>query len=351
MSPRKLAFALFFGAAAGLATSAAWASGYTSLNAGIAAENEARFDDAIALLTTAIASPDLPPALLPVAHVDRAIALMSKSEFAEAVKDCDAALQLRPDWYVAFEICGAASGGNGDRTAAVTRFSAAIALKPSNPSAYAMRAFAYANQDRFDDAIADDNKAIALEPDSAEGYLDRAAAYDMEGRFDLALADWTKGDDIKPDDYRIQRAMGVDHWAIGEYGDAASDFARARRLEPDSLYSQIWLDIVELAKDSSVKPDRLSLSDAQLAAWPGPILKFYAGSSQPADVMAAATSGGDPGNGQTCEADFYVGEWQKLHNLADDAKTHFDHAVKICPHAFVEYMTASLELRHMRGSP
>ncbi len=324
------------------------ASGYTDLNTGIAAENEGRHDEAITYLSAAISSPDLPANLQSVAYIDRARAYGFTKRYADAAKDCDAALRLKSDWFEAFEICGTERYNAGDRAGAVADFSSGIAVRPSFPRAYLVRAFAYASMEKYSDAIADDNKVIALEPEDRDAYVSRASNYDLEARFDLALADWTAMDS-KAGNADISRAIGIDQWALGNYPEAASALARAQKLAPESLYLQIWVDIVAAEQKPTGGAVELSASPATFETWPGPLLRFYAGESKAADVLAAAAAVESPEKkkGQLCEADFYVGEWLMLHSAADRGKPYFINAEKNCPHAFIEYVAAGVELRRL----
>ena len=59
----------------------------------------------------------------------------------------------------------------------------------------------------------------------------------------------------------------------------------------------------------------------------------------------AAGMVGDPG--QTCEANFYVGEWLLLHHDTAGAAPLIHKAAADCPHNFVEWMPAQIDLEDL----
>jgi len=70
------------------------------------------------------------------------------------------------------------------------------------------------------------------------------------------------------------------------------------------------------------------------------------GKSTPEATRAAAAGESDAKarTDQSCEAAFYVGEYELLRQNENAAKALFQEAVNICSHTFVEYSDAIAEL-------
>ena len=51
--------------------------------------------------------------------------------------------------------------------------------------------------------------------------------------------------------------------------------------------------------------------------------------------------------GQRCEADFYIAEWRLLRDDKETARELFERAVSECPHSFIEYEMAPVELKRL----
>ena len=51
--------------------------------------------------------------------------------------------------------------------------------------------------------------------------------------------------------------------------------------------------------------------------------------------------------GQRCEADFYIAEWRLLRQETEVARQLFERTVGECPHSFIEYEMAPVELKRL----
>jgi tetratricopeptide (TPR) repeat protein len=360
----------------------AHASGYSELNAGIAANKNADWDGAIRHLTAALASPDLLPAFRPVALLDRGIAYAQKKQSDLALADYASCLAADPANREAYLARAALHAQRGQFAEVVADDTAVIALVPYFAPAYFERAAAYLALNQPDQAIADDSSALAILPDSFGGYWQRSGAYFAKQDYPDALADaneslrrnahfaagWTArgliyqamGDysralddfngwrNLLPDSREANMAVATAQWQIGRFDDAESGFSKIVQRWPDNSYGVIWLAIItaNLGKDGGAA---IAANTAHLSAtrWPAPIIDFYLAKSTPDAVLRAAAAG-DPKvrDGQICEAYFYVGEWQVLHADAT-GKADIATAASTCPRAFFEWTAANAELKRL----
>jgi tetratricopeptide (TPR) repeat protein len=150
------------------------------------------------------------PAELADDHLEQALVLYRGERYAEAVRGCEEALNLRPEFVVAHRLAGLAlmqlgryreavaafdryaekgvpvadvfrarahaHAELGDAAAAVRDYSRALDLKPQDPALHAARGWAYLATDAPRLALADFHDAVRLAPDDADAYCGRGYA-------------------------------------------------------------------------------------------------------------------------------------------------------------------------------
>ncbi|KFK26931.1 hypothetical protein AALP_AA8G311800 [Arabis alpina] len=85
-----------------------------------------------------------------------------------------------------------------DYTTAITHFTEAINLSPTNHILYSNRSAAYASLHRYQEALTDAKKTLDLKPDWSKGYSRLGAAYIGLSQFNEAIDAYTKGLEIDP---------------------------------------------------------------------------------------------------------------------------------------------------------
>ncbi len=360
----------------------ALASGYSDFNAGLGALNGGRADEAIQSLSRAITAPDIPHHLLDVAYFDRGTAYLGKGAYKEAIADFDKSLQLRPGWITAYLYRGSAYVGLLQFDTARADFSSAIATQPSIADGYLARAQAYLLEKKFDNAIADYSTIVSQEPDAAYPYLWRGAAYRAAGRYADALRDQNKAIDVdarSADNYfergltlreqlefsraiadfktGLQHApadilgrlnLGMTQWENDRSDDAAQTFRESLKQKPAVPYASLWLRIVTQGHGDPAADFARNVAQVDVGTWPGAVVSFFQGKATVPQVFAAAVQG-DPyqAAAQHCEADFYLGEWHRLHGEMAEARALLDDAVRTCPTDNEELGASRIELQRM----
>jgi lipoprotein NlpI len=248
---------------------------------------------------------------------------------------------------------GLSANAQGLNDSAIASFSAAIAAGDLNPAllpmAYRGRAVAYLRKQQCASALPDLDKALQLNPGYADFLWLHADAAACLNKFDAALADYAALVAAKPDT-NVYWQRGRLRWRMADFAAAAADFSHVTQLNPKFAYGVLWLELSRAragALDSAVAAadmDRLNVSD-----WPQPLLALYAGTSKPEEVAAAAAHGDTAVvPHQQCEADFYLAEWWLARQDAATAKPLLQRAADQCPHDFVEFTAAGIELARLR---
>lgn len=262
------------------------AAGYDDFSRGLTANRAGNTDIAIEAFSAALKAGDLAATYIPAAYFGRASAYARKGQCAQAEADLDNAIKLRPTYLEAF----------------------------------VLRANVRDCQAKYEDARADFDAAVALNS-TTDLYRDRAQFFWRHAKFDSAAADFLKAFDLAPTNsyYGARRGYPLVWYAISAARVGGFDAAAfAKRVD-----------------------------DADLDGWPEPLLAYFTGKTKIEDVYAKAARGdGQVPAQQKCEADFYLGEWQ-LGHADPGAKSLIQQAEAECPHNFVEYFAAGVELKRL----
>ncbi|XP_078448093.1 hsp70-Hsp90 organizing protein 2-like [Wolffia australiana] len=125
---------------------------------------------------------------------------------------------------------GNAAFSSGRFEEAISHFSDAIALAPSNHVLFSNRSASYASLHRYNEALNDAQKTVELKPDWAKGYSRLGAAYVGLGSFDDAVDAYKKGLAIEPSNEGLKAGLA----------DAQASAARASRPQPSSPFGNIF---------------------------------------------------------------------------------------------------------------
>ena len=346
------------------------ASGYSDFNAGVAARNAGSMDDAIRYLTSALAAPDLPAHLRHIAYLDRAEAHAAGNQIDAAIADYTGAIALLPS-YQAFEERAYSHLGKKEFDSARADFTSAIAIRPELADGYAghghvniaerkfdaaikdytdalgatlgatslyvLRGDAYRLAGRYDDAIKDYGIALRQNAKYADAFIARGRAYQEQGAFRDALSDYDAALALSPGDPDLHQLAGIAQWELGRNRDAAENFAKSGGSAAQSGFAFVWSI---LARERPAPPN--------LKDWPGPLVRLIAGTATQADVFAAAKDGdADAQTAKTCDADFYIGAWQRLQGNDPEARRLLDEASQTCRNEWPEARAAKAELQRL----
>src|SRR5262249_36139367 len=138
------------------------------------------------------------------------------------------------------------------------------------------------------------------------------------------------------------RSRGYANFDKGNFAPAAADLLRANDIADDA-HAMLWrfLALGRIGQDGAAE---LLTSAARLTTkeWPYAVIDFYLGRRSFDEMSAAAASDGD-----RCEVQFYLGEWNVLRGEKEKAKLALQKAAETCPKGFIEYTGAVAELKRL----
>jgi lipoprotein NlpI len=280
------------------------------------------------------------------AYINRGNAYLSKGDVEHAFGDFNEAIRLDPKSAWAFSERGDLYKAKGDFDHALADLNEAIRLEPSYAIAFFSRGDLYKRQGNYDRAMVDLNESIRLDPNDAKAYLLRGRLSYMKGDGPAALDDFDKATRLNPDDASAYFYRGVAYFLLGGHiADAQADLKKANQLNPQDAYTALWLDLSERRNNV---PSHLAETSKQLdmTAWPAPVIRQFLGELNAAQTIAAAADE-DPKKRleQTCEANFYSGEFALLNKKSKpEALRLLKLAANDCPLGFIESTAAIAEL-------
>jgi len=155
-----------------------------------------------------------------------------KGDLDGALADYNKAIEINPDYVLAYNNRGNVKKEKGDWNGALADYNKAIEIEPNHVLAYYGRGAVKSEKNDWGGALADYDKAIELKPDFAEAYFTRGAVKQAKHDFAGALADFTKAIELKPAFAQAYVARGNLEKYKGDANGAQADFKKATELNP-----------------------------------------------------------------------------------------------------------------------
>ncbi len=148
-------------------------------------------------------------------------------------------LALRPDPKVRFRLAVALHLSKQEDAALET-----LRALPPDGAARNLTAAIYVAQDRFADAVAAYRQAIALAPQEERNYIDLASLCLDHQSFAVAADVVNAGLAANPESPALYTLRGAIAAQFSHMDEAAADFEKAGRLQPDQIYSDAGLSLL-----------------------------------------------------------------------------------------------------------
>lgn len=201
---------------------------------------------------------------------------------------------------------GNAAFSAGDFNGAVSRFTDAIALSPTNHVLYSNRSAAYASLHKYADALTDAKKTVELKPDWAKGYSRLGAAHVGLGDYAEAISAYKKGLEIDPNNDALKSGLADSQSAASRhraappspFGDAFSGPEMWTKLTADPM-TRAYLqqpDFLNMMKEIQKNPNNLNLylKDQRVMQALGVLLNVKLRTSTAEDTEMPDTSPSSP---------------------------------------------------------
>jgi peroxiredoxin/outer membrane lipoprotein-sorting protein len=158
--------------------------------------------------------------------------------YARAIADASAALQLKPDWAPGLRLRARAEYEAKDYNAAIQDDNVLLQQHPDWPQVHDARGLAYSYSGHHELAIPDYTEAIKLDPYLSEPYNNRGWAYLESGNIPLAVQDLNRALELAPEFARAHENRAK---AFDKQGDLQSeliDLEDLMRLAPENQWAR-----------------------------------------------------------------------------------------------------------------
>jgi tetratricopeptide (TPR) repeat protein len=157
----------------------------------------------------------------------------NKKDFQGAIEDYDRAIQVEPNYAIAYNNRGNVRFELGDKPRAIEDYNRAIQLDPNLAMSYYNRGNARAALGDKPGAIEDYNRAIQLDPNYAIAYNNRGLARSDLGDKPGAIEDYNRAIQLDPNLAIAYNNRGLARAALGDKPRAIEDYNQAIQLDPD----------------------------------------------------------------------------------------------------------------------
>jgi tetratricopeptide (TPR) repeat protein len=162
--------------------------------------------------------------------IEKGYKLAESGNNTDAEKAFSKAIELNPQFAMAYYNRGKAYYNNGNTQQAIKDYDKSIELNPQDTDAYNNRGIAYHNIGNTQQEVEDFNKAIELNPQDAISYYNRGIAYHKRGNTQQAIKDYSKAIELNPRLAEAYNNRGVAHHKLGNIQRAIENFKIAARL-------------------------------------------------------------------------------------------------------------------------
>ncbi len=170
----------------------------------------------------------------PVAYNNRGNLLLSLGQLSEAVKDFDRALVLAPGYAAAYSNRANAKLKLGKSDEAIADFTKAIELMPASAPPLSGRGLAHLATGKPHAAIRDFSRAVSADARFASAYRNRAEARMNVGQRDEAIEDLSRAIAFDVNNTELYIVRGYAYLLAGNTASGIKDFSRAIELDGKS---------------------------------------------------------------------------------------------------------------------
>jgi tetratricopeptide (TPR) repeat protein/DNA-directed RNA polymerase subunit RPC12/RpoP len=156
----------------------------------------------------------------------------NKGNWDAAIGEISRALEINPDYAIAYNERGINYGKKGFYDRAIEDFNKALQINPRYAVAYYNRGFVYDEKDFYDQAITDYSRALEINQEYAKAYCNRGISYGKKGFYDKAIDDFSKALKINPEFAEAYCSRGHAFYLNGLYDQAIVDYNKALEINP-----------------------------------------------------------------------------------------------------------------------
>jgi lipoprotein NlpI len=198
----------------------------------------------------------------------------------------------------------------------------------------------------YNQALEDLDKAFELDPNKSQIFSNRADALSGLGEYEKAVSAWTKALDLSPGKAYYYLKRGLEWENLERYDLAAEDFLLSLRINPEDIWSALYLYFSRLESGISGTDElRKNTQSLDLKTWPGPIIAFCLGKiPETAVIDAARHPNTSIEKGQLCHAFYHLGKHHLINGNREIAAGLFTQCIETMMTRKIEWRKAKIAL-------
>jgi Flp pilus assembly protein TadD len=234
-------------------------------------------------------------------------------------------------------------------TDAVKAARTALEADPKNIARIIELGVAQSGARQFREAIATFTRGLEIDPNNALLLRWRGHRYLSVREFDRALADLKRGAAIDSTIYGIWYHLGVIQYLRGDFGDAATSFARAQPIAPDPAElagstDWLWMSLSRAGRGAEAKAMLDRRPEKPVTNAYTRRLQLYRGEIGPDAVITPA----DTDDVQVATLAYGVGNWYLLRGDNAQARKWFERSVQSGGWPAFGFIVSEAELTRLR---
>jgi Tfp pilus assembly protein PilF len=184
----------------------------------------------------------------PYLHFQRGFALLKQERYAEAEAAYRQAIELKPDYALAYNNLGKVLHDQGRVDEAIAEYQKAIQLDPKIAMAHANLGGALYNKGRVDEAMTECQKALELDPKNAIAHNNLGLVLERKGRWDEGIAEYQQAIKLDPKFAIAHNNLGNSLKSKGQVDEAIAEYQKALELDPKYAHAHSNLGIALVNK-------------------------------------------------------------------------------------------------------
>jgi tetratricopeptide (TPR) repeat protein len=278
---------------------------------------------------------------------------LAKGDYDQAIQDFTEILQQNRRSFMALIYRGDAYKAKGDYDHAVEDYSQVIHSNRKDALALVDRSQAYWRKGDYNNAVKDQTEVIQLMRSTPAPVILRGLIYFSKGDYDLAIRDYDQAArlDANPTDLWVR---GVAYYAKGDLDHAIQDLSSAVSNDPlHASTAVLWLCFARFrAGGDALAELKKNAAPLNRTVWPGPAVRFFAGSITRDELLQAAHDPDRDTNAkQACDLNFYLAEYANIQGNRAEALALFRKAPEVCLRSDFLYSVAQFELARLEKLP
>jgi tetratricopeptide (TPR) repeat protein len=150
------------------------------------------------------------------AHFNLAQSYQNVGRHAEALREYDRTLELKPDLFAAYSNMAGILLGLGEMEKARTVLQKVTSLAPKFSEGFINLGVLYVRTREPDKAVEVLNRAVELAPESYTAHFNRAEALTLKNDFKTALQGYKEAARLRPDVPQIRMGLAVAYWRVND---------------------------------------------------------------------------------------------------------------------------------------